>query len=53
MHDMSGLKLSKKWDHMNFLKCVLMVGMIMKVKINGGSVFHNRKILLKFEWFER
>ena len=26
MQDLSGLKLSRKWNHMNFLRCVLMVG---------------------------
>ena len=52
MQDMSGLKLSKKWDHMNFLRCVLMVGND-RFKSIGGSAFHSVITLLKYEWLER
>ena len=46
MHDMSGLKLSRKWDHMNFLSCDFMVGNE-RLRSIGGSVFHSfRNVLL-------
>ena len=52
MHEMSGLKMSRKWDHMNFLSCVLMVSNE-RLRSLGGSVFHSWRNLLKYEWFER
>ena len=47
MHGMSGLKLSRQWDHINFLGCVLIVDNESPRSI-GGNVFHNRIILLKY-----
>ena len=52
MQDMFGLKLSRKWDHMNFLRCVLMVGNERLMSMEGRA-FHSRTILLKYDWFER
>ena len=48
MHGMSELKLSKKWDHMKLLRCVLKANKESSRSI-GGSAFHNRIILLKYE----